>query len=156
MSVGGAGAMRRVLLAVDFSDFTRRLLEVGTGVARAFGAEVYLVHAEAPEPEFVGWDVGPQSVRDSVARRVRQVHRDLQALADQARAAGLDATPLLVQGPATEKLLAEARRLGADLIVMGTHGHGRLHRLLLGSVGEGVLRQAPCPVLFVPLDRPAE
>jgi nucleotide-binding universal stress UspA family protein len=145
--------VERIVVAIDFSEVTPALLEAATRFARALSSEVYLIHVEAPEPSFVGYEVGPQTVRDDVARRIRREHRDLQALADGLGADGVTATALLVQGPAVEKILSEAHRLRADLIVMGTHGHGRLHRVLVGSVGEGVLRRASCPVLFVPLAR---
>jgi nucleotide-binding universal stress UspA family protein len=144
--------MERILVAVDFSDFTPELVRVAGELARAFGAELFLVHVEPTEPQFVGYEVGPQSVRDAVAERLRHQHRDLQALAEQLRTRGIRVTPLLIQGYAVEKLCEEASRLGAQLLVMGTHGHGRVHRLLLGSVGEGVLRRATCPVMFVPLE----
>jgi len=145
--------VQRILVAIDFSDFTPALTTHAVELAAALQADVFLVHVEEPDPEFVGYDVGPQPRRDSVARRMRREHRDLQALADELAAAGVEATALLIQGPTVEKLLAETERLGANLIVMGTHGHGRLHELLLGSVGQGVLRHARCPVLFVPVPR---
>jgi len=143
--------MERILLAVDFSDLTPALIEHASRLAAALGATLFVVHVEEPEPAFVGFDVGPQSRRDAVAQRIRREHRDIQALADEIAATGVDATALLIQGPTVEKLLSEAERLDVDLIIMGTQGHGRLHRLLLGSVGEGVLHHARCPVLFVPV-----
>ena len=147
--------MKRLLVAVDFSDFTPALTRQATDLARAFGAEIVLVHVAEPDPEFVGFDAGPQTRRDDVAHRIRREHRDLQALAAEIAATGVAARALLVQGATVEKLLGEAERLKPDLILMGTHGHGRLHRLLLGSVGEGVLRGTTRPVLFVPLPREA-
>jgi nucleotide-binding universal stress UspA family protein len=56
----------------------------------------------------------------------------------------------VVSGDPTREILAAAKRLDADLIVMGRHSHGNLRRAVLGSVVEGVLRGAPCPVLVVP------
>jgi len=143
--------MQRILVGIDFSDFTPALVEQARRLAAGLAAEVFLVHVAEPEPDFVGYDVGPQTVRDSVAHHLRQGHRDLQALADRLRADGVATTALLVDGAAADTLLSEAHRLGVELLVLGTHGHGRLHRLLLGSVGESVLRRAPCAVLFVPL-----
>ena len=143
--------MDPILVAVDFSDFTPALTRVAAGLAKAFGATLYLVHVAEPDPEFVGFDAGPQSRRDDVAHRMRREHRDLQALADDVAAGGVQATALLIQGPTVEKILSEAERLDAGLIVMGTHGHGALRRLLVGSTGEGVLRRSRRPVLFVPL-----
>ncbi|MEW5940915.1 MAG: universal stress protein [Chloroflexota bacterium] len=66
------------------------------------------------------------------------------------RKAGLDATALVVQGATVETILNEASKLEADMIVVGSHGHGALYQLLVGSVCEGVLRKAACPVLVVP------
>lgn len=141
--------MERILLAVDFSDLTPALIEHAATLAAALQAQMFVVHVE--EPAFVGLGMGPQSRRDAVAQRIRREHRDIQALADEIAAAGVDTTALLIQGPTVEKLLSEAERLNVDLIIMGTQGHGRLHRMLLGSVGEGVLHRSRCPVLFVPV-----
>jgi nucleotide-binding universal stress UspA family protein len=102
-------------------------------------------------------------VRDNVASELRGEHRRLQQLADGLRAAGIDTTALLVQGPTVQTLLTEARRLEADHIVIGSHGHGAIYRTVLGSVSAGVLHKAPCSVTVVrppvktrPSDNPAE
>ncbi len=55
-----------------------------------------------------------------------------------------------IQGPLTEKVLHQAEEQNADLIVMGSHGHGALYHFLVGSVTAGVVRGAKCPVLVVP------
>jgi nucleotide-binding universal stress UspA family protein len=142
--------MRQILAALDFSAVTRAVVEQAASLAGAYGAELTLLHVAAPDPAFVGYDVGPQTVRDARARELRTEHRGLQDLADELRARGLRAKALLVQGPAVETLVREARELGAEAIVLGSHGHGRVYDVLVGSVAHGVLRQAPCPVLVVP------
>lgn len=142
--------MRQILAALDFSAVTRAVVEQAASLAGAYGAELTLLHVAAPDPAFIGYDVGPQTVRDARARELRTEHRGLQDLADELRARGLRAKALLVQGPAVETLLREARELGAETIVLGSHGHGRVYDVLVGSVAHGVLRQAPCPVLVVP------
>ena len=142
--------MKKILAAVDFSDLTGRVVDQSSALARVFGAELVVVHVAPPEPEFVGYDAGPQSVRDAAARHYREESRQLQEIDRRIEAQGLRATSLLIQGYAVEKILSEASRLGCDLIVMGSHGHGALRHLLVGSVTEGVLRQARVPVLIVP------
>jgi nucleotide-binding universal stress UspA family protein len=57
---------------------------------------------------------------------------------------------LLVQGPAADVIVLEADRLRADIIVLGSHGHGAMRHLLLGSVSDAVLRKTTRPVLIVP------
>jgi nucleotide-binding universal stress UspA family protein len=142
--------VEKVLAAVDFSKITDAVVERATGLAEAFSADLTLMHVAAPDPDFVGFDVGPEHVRESRAHELRAEHRELQERAEALRERGLRARALLVQGATAEKILHEAARWGADVIVMGSHGRGALGRVLLGSVSEQVLRGAPCPVFIVP------
>lgn len=142
--------MQRILVAIDFSDGSEALVEWAASLALALRAEISLVHVAEPDPDFIGYEPGPQSVRDAHAREFRSAHRRIQALADGLRARGVSAKALLVQGPTVETLVNEARREGADVIVMRSHGRSALSRALLGSVSEGVLRAGCCPVLVVP------
>lgn len=152
--------MQNILVAVDFSETTEEILERALGMATAFSAKLWLVHAAAPAPEFIGYDAGPQTVRNAVAAEFREEHRRLQELAAGLRNRGVTATAILAQGATVEAVLEEAEKLEVDLIVLGASRHGALHRVLQGSVSEGVIRQAPCPLLLVPVprgiaDRPA-
>ena len=142
--------MKNVLAAVDFSEVTADVIDRAALIAKSLGCQLWLVHVAEPDPDFVGWEPGPPGVRDQVARHLREEHRQLQAFASEQRDAGIDTTALLVQGPTVAMILAEARKLEADLIVVGSHGRGAMYRLLLGSTSEGVLHKAPVPVLIVP------
>lgn len=142
--------MKNIVAAIDFSERTKTVLELATAQAQAFAAHLFIVHVAAPEPGFVGYDARPQSVRAGVAKHIRERHRDIQTLADTAREKGIEATALLVLGTTVKALLEEAKKLEADLIVMGVHGHGLVHRVFLGSVSQGVLKASPIPILFAP------
>lgn len=143
--------MKTILAALDFSDVTDRVVEVASSLARVYGATLYLIHVEPPEPDFVGYEPGPQHVREMVAAGAIRHFKEEHTLRDRLREEGIDAHSLVIQGPAAEKILDEAERLDADLIAVGTHGHGAVYHILLGSVGEGVVKRAHCPVLVVPL-----
>lgn len=145
--------MTSLLVAVDFSDETPRVLETAAGLARSLGAQLRLLHVAAPDPDFVGFDVDSPELRDTHAKAYRDEHRQLQALAEELRGRGLEAKALLIQGATVEKILEEAARSEADLVVLGSHGHGALHRALLGSTSEGVVRGSDRPVLIVPARR---
>lgn len=141
--------MNQIAALLDFSEATDRVVDLAQKLALGLGAQLWLLHVEAPDPDFVGYEAGPQSVRDNVADEMHQHHRRLQQLADSARQAGIETTALLLQGPTVEALVEKARQLDTDLLVMGTHGRSGLKKLLLGSVSDGVLRSAHCPVLLV-------
>lgn len=143
--------MKTILVPVDFSDATPRIIAAARPLAEAFSSRVVLLHVAEPEPDFVGFEPGPMSVRAAVAGDLRHEHHDLEAL--KASLPGLDVLALQVQGATAETIVAESARQGADLIVMGSHGHGALYHLLVGSAATGVLKAATCPVLIVPCAR---
>ncbi len=142
--------MEAVLAAVDFSSITEKVTEHAADLARTHQAKLWLLHVAAPEPDFVGYHGGYDDERKIVADHLRSDHRKLDDLAEQLRAQGVDAEALHIQGPTVDVILAQADKLSADVIVMGSHGYGPVQRLLVGSSSEGVLRGSKIPVMVVP------
>lgn len=140
----------KVLVAVDLSPASKKVVAAAGRVATQTGAEVYVLHVAEPDPDFVGYDAGPEVVRHQVAREYREEHRGVQELADGLREDGIEATALLIQGPTVVTTLAQAEKLGAELIVVGSHGRGAIYDVLVGSYSAGILRGAEVPVLVVP------
>jgi nucleotide-binding universal stress UspA family protein len=139
-----------ILAAVDFSAVTKDVLDALGRIGASMPAKVFLVHVAPPEPDFVGYSAGPDVVRSQVAIEHRARHQQLQRLAEDLRANEVETTALLLQGATVETLIAEAGKLEAGLIVLGSHGHGAVYDLLVGSVAEGVVRRSTVPVLLVP------
>jgi nucleotide-binding universal stress UspA family protein len=140
----------KILAAVDFSPVTERMLETLVQIAATFPAEIRLVHVAPPDPAFVGYVAGPAVVRGQVAAEHHASHQQLQQLAERLRSDGVEVTALLLQGPTVATIVAEAEKMPAALIVLGSHGHGAVYDLLVGSVSEGVVRASKMPVLLVP------
>ena len=155
-----------ILVAVELVEDDRAPLAAAELQARALGAKLYLVHVVPPEADFVGLpkeaEANPASPDDDVevgyaydrsvaAERARAARDELHAVRDRLAAAGLSATALLIEGPPAEKIAEEARRLGCGLIVVGAHQRGLLGKWLHGSTSRELLRDAPCPVLVVPV-----
>ena len=143
--------MKRIIAGVDFSPVTTAVLDTAATIATGVGCKLYLVHVA---PAFVA-DLKtvrvPQHERDFIAHELREEHRQLQALARELSQKGCDVESLMVEGDSTvEKILDEAQRLEADLIVVGSHGHGAIYNLLVGSTSEGLLRKSAAAVLIVP------
>lgn len=150
----------KLLVGVDFSGSTEKIVKKVEEIARELSAKVWLLHiAEtgpadlykaAYEPDSIGLEMDPQLLRDSIAKIFHEEHRELQEIADQMRMAGMDTTALLLQGPTVETILKEASKLDADIIVVGSHGWGAMYQVLMGSVSKGILHKSECPVLVVP------
>jgi nucleotide-binding universal stress UspA family protein len=142
--------MKNILVALEISTAEAPVIAQATALAHAFGARLWLIHAAAPAPDFVGYEAGPQYIRDVRADELRHEHTELQRWRGELATAGLEVEALLVQGPTVETILAEAERLKADIIVMGSHGKRGLRKAFLGSVSEDVLRENKLPLLVVP------
>ena len=148
-------AIKRILCPVDFSAFSRRALDHALGVARCYGSSVVALHVVAPAPVVVpvpyyfGAEVAPPMTLPPVDRA--KVAEELQAFAATEDAGTTRASTLVTEAPDVyREILVQADRLGANLIVLGTHGRSGFERLFLGSTTEKLLRKARCPVMTVP------
>jgi nucleotide-binding universal stress UspA family protein len=139
-----------ILAAVDFSPVTDAVLTALGRIGAMTAVKVHLAHVAPPEPAFVGYGAGPDLVREQVAAELRTHRKQLQDLAERLREGGIEATALMLQGPTVDTLIAESVKLQAGLIVLGSHGHGAVYDLLVGSVAEGVVKRSRVPVLLVP------
>lgn len=141
--------IRHILCAVDLSEQSEFALTYAVLLAGKLNARVTALYAYQlampPYPE----DAAPMIRRvDDVVRETRT--RELEQMAERCGHGGVRIEPKVVQGIAHEQIVAEAKALGADLVVTGTHGRTGLPHFLLGSVAERVVRMCPVPVLTVP------
>ena len=150
----------KLLVGVDLSDATEKVVKKAEEIAKALSAKVWLLHIAGPElpdnyilasgPGSIGFEADSQSYRDFLAERLHGEHQQIQEIADRLRKEGLDTKALLMQGATAETILREASKLDIDMIVVGSHGRGAMYQLLVGSVSEGVLHKSECPILVVP------
>ena len=140
----------KVLAALDLARTTPDVLREARIWARRLSAELILIHVADPDPDFIGYGAGPESVRLAVAHKFTRAHQRIEALSVELRKEGLDATALLLQGATAETILREAERLSADVVLMGTRARGAVRELFVGSVSKEVLRRSTRPVLLIP------
>ena len=140
----------KILVCVDLSDSTEEILRTIEKLCRPLNAKVWLLHNAMPEPETIEFKVDPIEARESLAKKFHDQHRQIQELAERFRKSGIDATALLVHGKTVDTILTEASDFDIDLIVVGSHGHGAMYQLLVGSISEAVLQRSTKPVLVVP------
>lgn len=141
----------KILVAVDLSGATKRVIQVTERIARGMSGAAWVLHVAEAEPDLVGFDAGPEVVRDQVAKEFQEEHKAVQEYSDSLREAGIEATALLIRGPIVETILQQAKRIEADLLIVGSHGFGALYDLLVGSESRGVLQHSEIPVLVVPI-----
>jgi nucleotide-binding universal stress UspA family protein len=139
-------AFRNILVPVDFSEHSSRALDTAIELAKQFQGKLHLVHSYPITPVMLApYEV---SLPVDLERSVRQAaDKQLGEWAARVRQAGVPVETSSTAEPASDAIVGCAKKIGADLIVMGTQGLTGLKHLLLGSVAERTLRLAPCPVL---------
>jgi nucleotide-binding universal stress UspA family protein len=146
---GSPFRLNKILVPVDFSDFSTKALDYALAFADQFDAQIILLHVVEPA-------VYPESSM-LVATALDDLNNDLTKVAQQKlnelkreRIGDRVSSELLVRlGRAFSEIVAAASELDVDLIILATHGYTGLKHVLLGSTAERVVRHAPCPVLTV-------
>ena len=139
---------RKILVPTDFSECADNALAYAVSLAARLDATIHLIHA-------ITISVGsfPEIGVAQAAWAIETSTKNAQESIDGRAAIYRDRVPfgpsVIDVGDARDVIDGNAATIGADLIVMGTHGRRGLRRMLLGSVAESVVRSAPCPVLTV-------
>ena len=142
--------MKNILVTIDFNKDEAQLIDKAFQLAKAFNSKLWLMHIAAPEPDFVGYDVGPQYIRDTRAQELRKEHVKLQEYADSLKQKGVDSEGLLIQGATIEMIIEESKKLQADLIIAGQHKHVFFYRQFVEIVSSEIIKKSQIPVLIVP------
>lgn len=141
----------RILVATDFSATADTALAYARRLAGQFDASLHLVHAF--EDPFTTAAFASELFATVPLPLRQQLLQEIQTRLDErlprADAIRFQGTATIATGPTWKTIGEYAASIGADLIVMGTHGRGGVTHLLLGSVAERVVRTAPCPVVTI-------
>jgi nucleotide-binding universal stress UspA family protein len=144
--------MNCILVCIDFSPLTDRILDTAKEIALGMSRRLHLVHVQPekrPVPTAVVSNPDNTTARtESLARRkeIARLERMCQKLNDE----NIQTTWSGPSGRIPETIMKEAKDHGAQLVVMGSHGNGAMYHLVVGSVAEGVLKGLGVPVVLVP------
>lgn len=144
--------MKSILICVDFHKETDLLINKALEYASVLQSKVYLLHVAAPDPDFVGYEAGPQSERDYRAQTLKNEHQKLSAYAEKFTHKNIETEPLLIQGATIETILDKSKELAIDLIISGSHQHGFFHQLFYGNTASTLMHHSKIPMLVIPLD----
>jgi nucleotide-binding universal stress UspA family protein len=139
---------KEILIPVDFSDHSTAALESAIELARAFDSRLHLLHCYQIQPG----GISPYGIAipSSYSAEVRDAaSQQLAAWQEERIPAGMSVDVSIVSEVPSEAIVGTAKKIGADLIVMGTRGLSGFKHVMLGSVAERTVRLAPCPVMTV-------
>ncbi len=139
--------IKTILVPVDFSDCSRQALKYALPLAGQHDATVALLYV-IPTPPYAMTEYGGVDFASIESELRANSERQLAALVKE-EAQDVKTETMVCAGSPGEEIILTAKSLGADLIVISTHGRTGLKHVFLGSVAEHVVRHAPCPVLVV-------
>jgi nucleotide-binding universal stress UspA family protein len=138
--------LTKILVTTDFSEVSDRALDYAIALARRYDARIYLAHVITPDP----FQFAEPQLAQATYEKVRQAAEEgITDILISGKLRGVPHEVLMEEGnvwPMLDKLISEHE---IDLVVVGTHGRGKVQKILIGSVAEEIFRQADCAVLTV-------
>jgi len=154
--------MKRIMIAVDFSDQTQKVMDTALELAVKYGSEVILLHTEQPKMavmqanvldpygSLVGYELDMPSAKEIVEHQIEHDEELLSSWKAQAEQRGLRVKTDVFIGNEISGILEDCERYHPDLFVMGLHRKGFLSRLWSDNPELALVKKAPCPLLLIP------
>jgi nucleotide-binding universal stress UspA family protein len=141
--------LKKILVPIDFSEFSKNALKYAVPFAKQFNAEIVLLYVVEPTiypADFSFGQIGLPGIEEELRKRGTEELRKLAASEIQDI---VKSRTRVETGKAFAEINRVAKEESADLIIIATHGHTGIEHAIFGSTAEKVVRKAPCPVLSV-------
>ena len=143
--------MKNIIVAIDADERSGILIDHAIKLGKKFESKIWIVHIVTPETGYVGLVVAPQYVSNVMENEHKAEHELLRKMEYKVKNEGLEAEGIFIEGPTVEMIIEEAKKLSADLIIIGSHEHSFLHNALFGTTHGMTIKRAGIPVLVVPI-----
>ena len=137
--------IKKILVPVDFSENSQKILGSAGDIAGQFGASLSVVFVVQSFDDYSGFFVPHMPVAQFEEEMVQGAEKKMESFLEGHE--GIEAKVLV--GDVAEEVVRHAEETGVDMIIMGTHGCKGLEKVMFGSVAEKVVKTAPCPVLTI-------
>jgi nucleotide-binding universal stress UspA family protein len=143
--------MINIILPVDFSEATDKLMEGALKFAKETNGKICLIHVAPADIGFAIGDMGFQYFPEVEQNEIKQELSQLNTLQQHILGSGIDCEHLLKQGIAGDIILEYAKEKDAGYIVMGSHGRSNMYDVFVGSLTKELTRRSEIPVLVIPI-----
>ena len=137
--------IKKILVPVDFSENSKKILDSAGDIAEKFGAALSVVFVVQSFDDYSGFFVPHMPVAKFEEEMVQGAEQKMDSFMGGYE--NVEAKVLI--GDVGEEVVRYAEEIGIDMIIMGTHGYKGLEKVMFGSVAEKVVKTAPCPVLTI-------
>ena len=137
--------LNKILIATDGSDHARKAIEYASDIAAKYEATVYLIHVVSPVHSLP--EVDTQKIQDNQQKIAKEIIEEAEREIKKKGVETYQST--ILQGNPAQEIIEFARKNSVDMIVMGSHGAGKMEMLMLGSVSNKVCHLADCTCVTV-------
>lgn len=144
--------MKRILAAIDFLDSTDKVINYAKNMIKESRGQLLIVHSETLESYLstITTEFNQTPSMELINVHKKRIEDRLNKIHNNLKKEGIKAECVLMEGSTVDNILKEAEIFKADLIVIGSHKHGKFHNLLFGSIHKSLITLSPIPVLIVP------
>jgi nucleotide-binding universal stress UspA family protein len=139
--------IKKILVPIDFSDYSKNALKYAVQFAKQFDAKIYLIYVVEPMIYPADFSMGQVAIPSTDIDLHSRAEEELRKLSKDFINGSLQVEILIKTGKPFVEIIETASANDIDLIIIATHGHTGVEHLLFGSTAEKVVRKAPCPVL---------
>ncbi len=140
-------SISKVLVPIDFSDYSKSSLKYATNFAKHFKASLILIYVIEPIVYPPDFSMGQIAIPAPGIEMDQRASEELNKLAEKEIPEGLSVKKIIKTGKPFVEIIETAADENVDIIIIATHGHSGVEHILFGSTAEKVVRKAPCPVL---------
>ena len=141
--------IKKILVPVDFSENSQKVLRTAADVAGRFKAEMIVVFVVQSFDDYSGFFVPHIPIIQLEEEMVKSAEGKMKSFTAETLTGSVPYTTAVLVGDVVEEVNRFASEQTADMIIMGTHGYKGLDKILFGSVAEKIVKTAPCPVLTI-------
>ncbi len=139
--------IKKILVPIDFSDYSKRALRYAIDFSKHFNSELILVSVIEPMIYPADFSMGQVAIPATDQNLTERIENELKSLEENEIGNQVKSKRIIKSGKPFYEIVETAREEDVDLIIIATHGHTGVEHLLFGSTAEKVVRKAPCPVL---------
>jgi nucleotide-binding universal stress UspA family protein len=139
--------IKKILVPIDFSDYSKNALKYAAEFAEHFKAKMYLIYVIEPVIYPADFSMGQVAIPSTDIDLPKRAEEELQNLVKTSIASSVEVETLIKTGKPFVEINETAKENDVDIIIIATHGHTGVEHILFGSTAEKVVRKAPCPVL---------
>lgn len=142
--------MKKILVAVDFTDENRSVLNYAKKLAKEFHSSITIIHSESIQLFLDSYEINLMPSVEIIEAQKKIIAGKLNQIEKEFIDENIPVETILLEGTTVKNILDEAKKCNAELIITGSHKHGRFYNLIVGSTTNSLIKKSKIPILIIP------